>query len=434
MIKTYLKQAWQLLKQNRLYSAVYIIGTGLSIAMIMTVAIIYYVKIAPFYPETKRNRTLSFQIMNIRYANDDMSASALSYSFVRDYIYPLESPESVTAILQMYDEVNYAEQQDTRKQISITVKYIDPNFWKVFGYEFVNGNPFTDEEFSSGIKTVVISAGLARQMFDTTEAEGRRIIVDGGEYRVAGVVRDVSYATPLTYAQVWMPYTLKPEQMKDRPYGEGYLGSLRVYILAHSVSSINEVKEEVEGIINKINNSQEEYKLDTAGQPEEMWKTYFHQSNNYEIDWWTVFSTFGVMLLALIFVPAINLAGMVSSRMDKRMAEMGVRKAFGASNGTLIKQLLSENMLLTLFGGLVGLIISCIIVFAGRYWIFTVFDNWASEPPAGVDNLLTAGMLFNPGVFIIALLVCFLLNLVSAIIPAWYGLRKNIIQSLNEKD
>ncbi len=433
MITTYLKQAWQLCKQNRLYSAVYIIGTGLSIAMIMVVAIIYYVKIAPFYPETERNRTLSFRTMNVRYANDNMSASSLSYTFVRDYIYPLESVENVTAILEVYDEVNYAEQQDTRKLIPITVKYIDPNFWKVFNYEYINGKPFSDEEFNSGIKTVVISAGLARQMFDTTDAEGCRIIVDGGEYRVAGVVRDVSYATPLTYAQLWMPYTLKPEQLNSS-YAEGYLGSLRTYLLAPSVSAIGEVKEEVNAIINKINNSQEEYKLDTAGQPEEMWKIYFHQSNNYEIDWWTVFSTFGVMLLALIFVPAINLAGMVSSRMDKRMAEMGVRKAFGGSNGTLIRQLLSENMLLTLFGGLLGLVISCIIVVAGRYWIFTLFDTWASEPPAGVDNLLTAGMLFNPGVFIIALLICLILNLISAIIPAWYGLRKNIIESLNEKD
>ena len=58
MIRIYLKQAWELLRQNRLFSTIYIIGTGLSIALVMTLFIIFYVKFAPVYPEYNRNRTL----------------------------------------------------------------------------------------------------------------------------------------------------------------------------------------------------------------------------------------------------------------------------------------------------------------------------------------------------------------------------------------
>ena len=43
MIKLYLKQAWALLRQNPLFSGLYIAGTGLAIAMTMIVAMIYYV-------------------------------------------------------------------------------------------------------------------------------------------------------------------------------------------------------------------------------------------------------------------------------------------------------------------------------------------------------------------------------------------------------
>ena len=50
MIKVYLKQAWELLKQNKLFSMLYIVGTGLAIAMTMIMAVVYYVKIAPVYP------------------------------------------------------------------------------------------------------------------------------------------------------------------------------------------------------------------------------------------------------------------------------------------------------------------------------------------------------------------------------------------------
>lgn len=58
MIKLYFKQAWQLLKQNPLFSSVYVLGTGLGIAMTMSLVIIYYIKMAPVYPEENRNRIL----------------------------------------------------------------------------------------------------------------------------------------------------------------------------------------------------------------------------------------------------------------------------------------------------------------------------------------------------------------------------------------
>ena len=56
--KLYLKQAWELLKQNRLFSTLYIVGTALAIAMTMMMAVIYYVRLAPVYPEEQRATTL----------------------------------------------------------------------------------------------------------------------------------------------------------------------------------------------------------------------------------------------------------------------------------------------------------------------------------------------------------------------------------------
>ena len=47
MIKLYLKQAWTMIKQHRLFTGIYVVGTGLSIALVMTLFIIFYVKFAP---------------------------------------------------------------------------------------------------------------------------------------------------------------------------------------------------------------------------------------------------------------------------------------------------------------------------------------------------------------------------------------------------
>lgn len=52
-----------MLKQNRLFSSVYIVGTGLSIALVMVLFVIYYVKARPVYPEYNRDRMLVIKTM-----------------------------------------------------------------------------------------------------------------------------------------------------------------------------------------------------------------------------------------------------------------------------------------------------------------------------------------------------------------------------------
>ena len=46
MLKIYLKQAWNLIRQERLFSLIYVVGTGLSVSMGMVLSIVFYVKIA----------------------------------------------------------------------------------------------------------------------------------------------------------------------------------------------------------------------------------------------------------------------------------------------------------------------------------------------------------------------------------------------------
>jgi len=67
---------------------------------------------------------------------------------------------------------------------------------------------------------------------------------------------------------------------------------------------------------------------------------------------------YGIVIAILLLVPAVNLSGMTLSRMRRRMAEIGVRKAFGATGGELMRQVFFENLVLTLLAGVVGLALS----------------------------------------------------------------------------
>jgi len=432
MYKQYLKQSWQLLKQNKLFSSIYIIGTGLAISMVMVMAIIYYIKIADVYPETNRDRMLVAKSLTEKSKHSN-SNSSFSYRAVKEYFYTLKSPEAVTAIFNAYGSIPYIQLPDNKELLPAQVKYTDNNFWKVFNFSFTDGKPYSQSEFISGIHTLVISESLAKKVFGSVHVVGKALSLDFTEYRVSGVVRDVSYATPVTYAQVWIPYTCRDDYEKG--FGNcGLLGSMQVYILAHSSSDSDKISKEVLDKFYKFNNSQKEVKINLNGQPELYWKSVFRLWSNVAPDWKELIKSNSLLLLLLLLVPAINLASMISSRMDKRLSEMGVRKTFGAPRYILLNQILCENLFLTCLGGVVGLLFSYILVLLGHNWLLSLFDAWATPLPDGIDVAFSTSMLINPTVFIITFVVCLILNLLSAIFPAWISLHKNIVDSLNIKN
>ena len=122
---------------------------------------------------------------------------------------------------------------------------------------------------------------------------------------------------------------------------------------------------------------------------------------------------------------------MTASRMKKRMEELGIRKAFGAQNRTLLLQILYENLLLTLLGGLIGLLISYGLIFMLKGWLLGNYDWDGSSLTASID--LSPGMLINPAIFGYTLIFCLILNLMSALVPAWRALRRPIVDALNDK-
>ena len=131
--------------------------------------------------------------------------------------------------------------------------------------------------------------------------------------------------------------------------------------------------------------------------------------------------------MAFLFIPALNLSGMISSRMNSRLAELGVRKAYGATNAQILWQLLWENLFLTFLGSLIGLALSYIITGNLFRFLHTLITGGT------VDYDTPMQMLFSPRIFIVTLLVCVLLNIASALLPAMFALKNNIVQSLYNK-
>ncbi|MCD8267849.1 MAG: ABC transporter permease [Parabacteroides sp.] len=229
-----------------------------------------------------------------------------------------------------------------------------------------------------------------------------------------------------------MPYNTCPNYSTKGWESTGMLGRFRGYMFVEKGADINQVKREAEESAARIDHTLPDVTFSLLGQPDKFWQSIFRRYSSQPVDFTKIVLQYGLIFFMLLFVPAVSLSGMADSRMERRLAEMGVRRAFGAPVQSLMTQVLAENFIFTLLGGLFGLLLSYLIVFLLRNWIMQVlasgFDATQFE-----NVTLAPSMLINIPVFVIALGVCFLLNLFSALIPAWRAAHRQIVLSLNAK-
>ncbi len=418
-----------LLKQNPLFSSLYILGTGLAIALAMVLAILYYIKVGDIYPESHRSRMMVALSAHMQ-GEDTSNNTTWCYSlpFVKNCFYPLEDVEAVTAVTKV-DPVTVKSEM-MKRPLSVMRKFTDVAFWKVFDFKFIAGGPFAEADFQSGVPVAVVSEELARRIFGRVDVVGSELNMNYRKYRICGVVKSPSYAMKLSFADVWLPYTCDVS-LKDS-YMD-VIGAFQVAVLLHSAGDAGRVKKCVDEYVHKFNlQPHDGYRLILHGQPYIYWKSMFYQNDMEELDYAKILREMGVWLLLLLLVPALNLSGMIASRMEWRLPEMGVRKAFGATRGRLFAQIVWENLLLTVLGGVLGLLISFGMLFLAQQWLLTMLDGGTQLFPDGTQGV-TWDMLFNPYVFLFTFLICVLLNLVSALIPAFLSLKKNIVYSLNKQ-
>ncbi|WP_321517710.1 ABC transporter permease [uncultured Bacteroides sp.] len=428
MYKQYLSQTLHLLKENKLLSAISIIGTALAISMIMVIVIVYEVKTANYEPETHRDRMLTVKWGGAidKKHPDWQSNSMISLKVVKECFYPLKSAEAVTGVMPF--EQKLANIPGGTADIKCDVSYTDNSFWKVFEFSFLEGKPFNKEEFESGIKKIVVSESIARSLYGNIKVVGKTIRLSYVDYTICGVVKDVSTMAEAAHADIWVPYTVLKGSLSDDWNGD-LLGDFRCFILAHNSSDFDAIHKEVDRNVAILNSGQKDQYLTLRGQPDTQFVQMTRQWANQNSKEKETIIKYTIVFVILLLIPAINLSGMTHSRMRKRMSEIGVRKAFGANRKELLGQILYENFVLTLLGGVIGLLLSFISVFFMKEWLLSnLIDGFL-----GRASSLSMKMLFQPSIFLYAFLFCFLLNMLSAGIPAWKASRTNIVNALNDK-
>lgn len=444
----YFRQALALIREERLFSGIYIVGTALAIAFTMVMAVVYYIKLAPIYPERNRARTVYFEGIRIEADNGGkmqtgFSAQAYEEWFKRSPNIEYCSPTLLAAGTgKTLGKCHTFVVRGKDDYVDVVRNEVNADYFKIYEYDFVSGRAFTSKEVDDNEKVCVISDALAERLFGKgVEAVGKTVEMESGpEVRVVGVFRGGSQLAPDSYADIIYPL------LNGVVMGIPYQGLYSIVATVKDDDHLRALKQELDDVAARTQQAHPEVldefnfgegvkkKLvltkDLETHPMHVLRTYNRDGVFGAVTGWQLVKHYAGILFVLLFVPALNLCGIVAGRMERRSAEMAVRKTFGARRSTLLSQVVAENLVLTTIGGIIGLVLSWLAIYGMRREILGMFFDNSTLSTAPI---VEGEMLFAPTLFVGAFAAILLLNLLAAVVPAWWSLRKPIVESMMEK-
>lgn len=431
-----LRQFFTLLRQQRLFSGIYITCTALSTALTMTLFLVVYIMFGPVYPEQERGRMAILQAVYYN-MGEGRAVSTSANAELADSLRKMPEVEVLCTINNMSSQSVLASNSEA---ITCRTQLVDKEYWQVFGFRFIHGRGFEHSECQANSPVCVITEGLARKVFGQTNVVGRTLKTSSSDIidihsdsllHVVGVVEDASIATPMTYVQLWLPNdnSLEPNSM-----GYRFFGRRMLVMLLRKGTTVEQLQTNVARMEENVNHELAASGLDRQlclyGQPDIHWKSCFRR--NHTVNAEPFLRRVLGLLLAFLLIPAMNMSSMVASRVNARTNEMGIRRAYGATRTGLLWQVLQENFMLTLIGSLLGLVISWIIMVLGADWLpFILAKNRIQDLTIPVQ--IHVDMLVSGWIMAAMLTANLVLNLVSALVPTMWILRRRVTEEINQK-
>ena len=294
----------------------------------------------------------------------------------------------------------------------LNASLVSGNFFDVLGIKPYRGRTFVPDgdKKIGGNPEVVLSYSLwARRFGSDDKFVGQTITLNGTPYTVVGVAPPgfkgiVSLGRP---DLLWIPITMRDYvltgQIKDWENNRRFrwlsiVGRLKPQVdLAQARAAMKTIAAGLE----------KEYPRDNKGRTVELFSLSesalgINQRKQFSLAGGVLMSVVGVVL----FIACVNLANLLLAQAAKREKELSIRVAMGAGRFRLVRQLLTESTVLSLLGGLAGLLVA--------YWGRNLL--WSFRPPFLQDGSIDLS--FDARVLGFTLLISLLTGLFFGIIPA----------------
>ena len=286
------------------------------------------------------------------------------------------------------------------------------NFFDVLGIKPYRGRTFIadGDKKIGGNPEVVLSYSLwARKFGSDDKFIGQTILLNGTPYTVVGIAPPsfkgiVSLGRP---DLLWIPITMRDYvltgQLKDWENNRRFrwlsiVGRLKPQL------DLDQARAAMKTIAVSL---EKEYPRDNKGRTVELFSLNesalgINQRKQFSLAGGVLMSVVGLVLL----IACVNLANLLLAQASKREKELSIRAAMGAGRARLVRQLLTESTVLSLMGGVAGLLVA--------YWGRNLL--WSFRPPFLLDGSIDLS--FDARVLGFTLLISMFTGLIFGIIPA----------------
>jgi putative ABC transport system permease protein len=290
---------------------------------------------------------------------------------------------------------------------------VTSNLFSTLGVTPLLGRTFTaEEDVPNGPDVVVLGFGLWNRRYAADPSlVGRPILIDGKPHHVLGVMPP-DFVLPTDFrnpqpTQLWVPQRLDPTSMDHGNHG--------LYAAGRLVpgATVGQAADELHGIAQAMT-------AEGFYPPQMQFDTVVLSLTDEVVGsvrraMWLLFGAVGFLLL----IACANVANLLLARAEGRQREIAVRSALGAGGGRVLRQLLTESLVLSAISGLAGLALA----FAGIR--FLAWWNPASIPRV-------AGVSLDERVLIFTAAAALLTSVLFSLVPALRALRPDITDSLKD--
>ncbi|HUP14370.1 MAG TPA: ABC transporter permease, partial [Niastella sp.] len=293
------------------------------------------------------------------------------------------------------------------------VIYSDPTLFDVFTLPMLDGDPTTALQAPNSI---VITATTARKYFNTTQAAGRTFIVNNQQsYKITGVIQDIPSQSHFNF-DIFVSLSTLEESRRNNWLSNNF----NTYIVLKEGANPKKLEAQFDAVVEKYIGPQvmqfmsvnmEDFKK--SGNYEKHYLTpltsiHLHSDKeaeleaNSSIQYVYIFSAVAMFILLIACVNFMNLS---TARSSNRAREVGVRKVLGSLKTSLVKQFLTESILISC----IGLTLALVLVFI----MLPYFNQLAAK---NIRLSLLASPWIVPGVLMLALIT----GLLAGSYPAFY--------------
>jgi putative ABC transport system permease protein len=395
------RYAWRSLsrRQNWSFSLAAILTLGLGIGAVTAIfSILYAVLLAPM-PYRDGDRVVRIFETNLSRNIPTFAASIPNFA---DWRARSHSFSGIAGIGTAHVNLTGGGQPERARALSGTA-----NLFDVLGLAPVMGRAFLPEDDLPGQAHIaLISTGLWKRRYASDPAiVGRTLGVDGVAHTIVGVMpQDVGFQTDV---DLWLP--MVPEPARESR------GNHKIAVVARLAPGVSIAAADAE--MNQVAAAIEQ---DFPG-PEKGWRVKVTSVRDWIVTP-TLRQRLDILFVAvslLLLVACINVANLQLARATGRLREIGVRVALGASRARLVRQMITENLVLAIAGGTLGVTLA---------W-FSISLAKASLPDS-IPRLDTLSL--NLPVLLIAFVAIVPTALIAGLVPATLIARANVHDVLQQ--